>query len=291
MAPRSVVRSPSTSSASRVDDDRVRPAPGVPRGVDPPARGRGASRSPRTSSTSRTTGHGSAAARRVYPIRTRCAAPATRRQSSARVERAAAAERPLIAAGDGVFWSGAAAELQRTVRTHADPGLHAARRAGGGPRGPSAGGPRRVEESLHRTRRRRAGGRLQVLERRAFRRSRRRGTRRPRTSRSIRRHRASAGMCRPRSRIVGDPKLVLRQLIDAIKGARLDGRHRTALRRGSREVAHRAGTFERHARERERGRSTTQAPMHPDRLARELCEMIDRDATVVDRQLHDERDG
>ena len=79
--------------------------------------------------------------------------------------------------------------------------------------------------------------------------------------------------------IVGDPKLVLRQLIDTAKRERLDfSRHQGSA--WLREVAAVRGNYERTIDERERA-TRESAPVHPDYLARTLCEVIDRDATVV----------
>ena len=79
--------------------------------------------------------------------------------------------------------------------------------------------------------------------------------------------------------LVGDPKLVLRQLIDAAKRLRLD----FSNRRDSawlREVAAARESYERMIDERER-QTSDRVPVHPDRLARDLCRLMDRDATVI----------
>ena len=79
--------------------------------------------------------------------------------------------------------------------------------------------------------------------------------------------------------IVGDPKLALRQLIDTAKRLTLDFSHRKDSA-WLREVAAARGNYDRtiEAREQEVRDKT---PVHPDHLARTLCEVIDRDATVV----------
>ena len=91
--------------------------------------------------------------------------------SSAPIEILAAAERPLIVAGDGVFWSSAAAGAAAPSPKLTGIPVYARRarpgRAAGGPR---ARGPRTVEEAVHRSRRRGAGDRLSLLERREVRR-------------------------------------------------------------------------------------------------------------------------
>jgi acetolactate synthase-1/2/3 large subunit len=79
--------------------------------------------------------------------------------------------------------------------------------------------------------------------------------------------------------IVGDPKLVLRQLIDTAKREKLDfSRHKESD--WLREVAQVRANYERTIDERERA-TRDSVPVHPDYLARTLCEVIDRDATVV----------
>jgi len=79
--------------------------------------------------------------------------------------------------------------------------------------------------------------------------------------------------------IVGDPKLVLRQLIETARRLNLDfSRHKASTWLG--EVAEVRATYHRTIDERERG-TRDQVPTHPDRLARTLCEVMDRDATLV----------
>jgi len=200
------------------------------------------------------------------------------RQVARAVDLLLAAERPLIAAGDGVFWSGAAAELRELCELTHIPVY--ARRAGQGAipedhplavRGawkkPFTGhadvvlavgfkfwsgehfgdAPTWNEQATY----------IQVD---------------PTPSR-IGWHVPAAVA------LVGDPKLVLRQLIDTIKRERLDWSHRTDST-WVREVAQARATYARTLDERERG-TRQQAPVHPDHLARTLCETIDRDATVV----------
>ena len=211
-----------------------------------------------------------AAARRQSTRPTRCARRRTRARSSAPSSCCSRRERPLIAAGDGVFWSDAAAELRELAELTGIPTYCAPRRPGRAPRGSSARRARGLEEAVHRTRRRRARRRLQVLERRALRRAADLERRRPRTSRSIRR-RARIGWHVPAEvAIVGDPKLVLRQLIDAARrlGARLLAARRlvVAAARSPRcaptTIAPSTSAS---------GSRGAQTPVHPDHLARELC--------------------
>ena len=79
--------------------------------------------------------------------------------------------------------------------------------------------------------------------------------------------------------IVGDPKLVLRQLIEASKRLGLSWK-KNADSKWLRETAEVRANYERTIDETER-KTHDQTPIHPDRLCRELCEVIDRDATVV----------
>jgi acetolactate synthase-1/2/3 large subunit len=79
--------------------------------------------------------------------------------------------------------------------------------------------------------------------------------------------------------IVGDPKLVLRQLTDTARRLKLD----FSGRAGSvwlREVAEVRANFERMIDEEERT-VRDHVPLHPGPLARSLCDVIDGDATVV----------
>ena len=79
--------------------------------------------------------------------------------------------------------------------------------------------------------------------------------------------------------IVGDPKLVLRQLIDTAKRLRLDfSRHADSA--WLKEVAQVRANYQRTIDERERG-TRASVPVHPDYLARTLCEVMDPDATIV----------
>jgi acetolactate synthase-1/2/3 large subunit len=79
--------------------------------------------------------------------------------------------------------------------------------------------------------------------------------------------------------IVGDPKLVLRQLIDRAAQLRLDfsDKGRPAWLQ---EVAQVRSNYEHTLDERERS-TRDSVPVHPDSLARTLCEMMEPDATVV----------
>ena len=79
--------------------------------------------------------------------------------------------------------------------------------------------------------------------------------------------------------IVGDPKLVLRQLIDAVKARKKDfppSKNSTWLG----EVATARDNFRKLVRERA-GKVRGELPIHPDRLIGDLVSVADKDATIV----------
>jgi acetolactate synthase I/II/III large subunit len=76
--------------------------------------------------------------------------------------------------------------------------------------------------------------------------------------------------------IVGDPKLVLRQLSSAAQRQGLTARQSAWLD----EVATVRANYARMLDEREQKQRAAR-PIHPDRLARELCQVLDADATVI----------
>lgn len=79
--------------------------------------------------------------------------------------------------------------------------------------------------------------------------------------------------------VVGDPKLVLQQLSDTARRLNLDfSRHHSS--EWVREVHQTRAAYERTLDERAQATRDT-VPVHPDNLARTLCEVIDRDATLV----------
>jgi acetolactate synthase-1/2/3 large subunit len=78
--------------------------------------------------------------------------------------------------------------------------------------------------------------------------------------------------------IVGDPKLVLRQLVDEVRRrGDFDGRRTAAWRR---EVSEARTAFEAMLRERV-ARAGASVPIHPDRLAGDLVSVLDPSATVI----------
>ena len=155
-------------ASTRLVDDRSRFAAGVSR-CDEPAAGR---RSGRDSDEHSLPGRDFRAINAAVRRSMRWASFARERTRSSieqAIEILLAAKRPLIAAGDGIFWSGAAAELREFVELTKIPVY--ARRTGQGAvgGGPSACNPRPMEEAVHRARRRSVGDRLSVLERREVR--------------------------------------------------------------------------------------------------------------------------
>jgi acetolactate synthase I/II/III large subunit len=79
--------------------------------------------------------------------------------------------------------------------------------------------------------------------------------------------------------VVGDPKLVLRQLIDAAKRLGITAK-KPADSKWLREIGEVCANYERTIDETEK-KTHDQTPIHPDRLCRELLEVMDRDATIV----------
>jgi acetolactate synthase I/II/III large subunit len=79
--------------------------------------------------------------------------------------------------------------------------------------------------------------------------------------------------------LIGDVKLVLRQLVDAVRNSAIDF-SRLGDSSWVRELAAVRQNYERAIDERERA-TRGQTPVHPDTLARELCSVIDRDATII----------
>ncbi|MGR9090073.1 MAG: thiamine pyrophosphate-binding protein [Gammaproteobacteria bacterium] len=79
--------------------------------------------------------------------------------------------------------------------------------------------------------------------------------------------------------IVGDPKLVARQLIDRIKELKADFSHR-ATSPWLKQMAEVRGNYEQTIAERAAA-THNETPIHPDRLTRDLVSVIDDDATLV----------
>ena len=188
------------------------------------------------------------------------------------------AERPLIAAGDGIFWSDAAAELHEFVELTGIPAY--ARRTGQGAI------PEDHPLAIRGVWKKPFTGRADVVLALGFRFwSGEKFGEPPTWSGDARYIQVDAtanriGLHVPAElAVVGDAKLVLRQLIDASKRQKLSWK-KLAESKWVREVAEVRENYERTIAETEK-KTHEQTPIHPDRLCRELCEVLDRDATVV----------
>jgi acetolactate synthase I/II/III large subunit len=186
------------------------------------------------------------------------------------------AERPLIAAGDGIFWSNAAAELREFAELTGIPVY--ARRAGQGAL------PEDHPLAVRGAWKKPFTGRADAVLAIGFRFwSGERFGEPPTWSAQARFIQADAspgriGLHVPAEiAIVGDPRLVLRQLADAARQHDWKRLHEGAW---GREVATVRSNFERTIAEQEAAHHD-QMPIHPDRVARDLSELLDHDATVV----------
>jgi acetolactate synthase I/II/III large subunit len=189
-----------------------------------------------------------------------------------------ASNQPLIAAGDGIFWSGAAAELREFVELTGIPAY--ARRTGQGAL------PEDHPLAIRGVWKKPFTGRADVVLAMGFRFwSGEKFGEPPTWSGNARYIQVDAtanriGLNVPAElAVVGDAKLVLRQLIDASKRLGLSWK-KNADSKWRREIADVRANYERTVDEAER-KTHDQTPIHPDRLCRELCELLDRDATVV----------
>ncbi|MBV8134298.1 MAG: thiamine pyrophosphate-binding protein, partial [Deltaproteobacteria bacterium] len=187
-----------------------------------------------------------------------------------------AGERPLIAAGDGIFWSDAAAELREFAELTKIPVY--ARRTGQGALAEDH--PLAIRGPWKKTFTGRADAVLAIGMR--FWSGEKFGEA-PAWSESARYIQADATRARiglhvpAEIALVGDPKLVLRQLCDA---AGLKDWRRLTDSDWLREIAEVRTNFDRAIAEAEQEHHTDK-PIHPARVARELCEVIDPDATIV----------
>ena len=186
------------------------------------------------------------------------------------------AKRPLIAAGDGIFWSRAAAELREFVELTKIPVY--TRRTGQG--AVAENHPLAVRGPWKKS----FTGRADVILVIGFRFwSGEKFGEAPTWNESARYIQADAAPARiglhvpAEVALVGDPKLVLQQLSDA---ARATDWRRQSESDWLREVTEVRTNFDRAivALEHQHHDDT---PIHPARVARELCEVIDEDATVV----------
>lgn len=188
------------------------------------------------------------------------------------------AERPLIAAGDGVFWSGAAAELEEFVELTGVPAY--ARRTGQG------AVPEDHPLAIRGVWKKPFTGRADVVLAIGFRFwSGEKFGEPPTWSGNARYIQVDPtpnriGLHVPAElAIVGDPKLVLRQLVEASRRLGLSWK-RHADSPWRKEIADVRANYERAIDEAEK-KTHEQMPIHPDRVCRELCQVMDRDATVV----------
>lgn len=188
------------------------------------------------------------------------------------------AERPLIAAGDGIFWSGAGADLLEFTELTGIPTY--ARRTGQGAI------PEEHPLAVRGVWKKPFTGRADVVLAIGFRFwSGEKFGEPPTWNGNARYIQVDAtpnriGLHVPAElAVVGDAKLVLRQLIEASRRHGLSWKKlaESAWRREMDEVR---GTYEKTIDATET-KTHEQHPIHPDRLCRELCEILDRDATVV----------
>src|SRR5215469_7146200 len=187
-----------------------------------------------------------------------------------------AARRPLIAAGDGIFWSGGAPELRQFVELTKIPVY--ARRTGQG------AVPEDHPLAIRGPWKKPFTGRADAVLAIGFRFwSGEKFGEAPTWSESARYIQADPtptriGLHVPAEvALVGDAKLVLRQLADA---ARAKDWSRADQSDWLRQVADVRTTFDRVIAEQEHEHHHD-TPIHPARVARELCEVIDPNATVV----------
>ncbi len=187
-----------------------------------------------------------------------------------------AAERPLIAAGDGVFWSAAAPELGAFAELTGIPVY--ARRSGQGAL--SEDHPLAIRGAWKKPFTGRADAVLAIGFR--FWSGEKFGEA-PTWNDAARYIHADAAPARiglhvpAEVALVGDAKLILRQLAEAARTRSWTSASRAAWLREIKEV--RAG-YDRAASEQELAHHDD-TPIHPARIARDLSEVIDRDATLV----------
>lgn len=194
------------------------------------------------------------------------------------VELLASAERPLLVGGDGVFWSGAAQELRELAECTHTPVY--SRRAGQGAM------PEDHALSVRGAWKKPFIGEADVIITVGFRFwSGEKFGQPPTWSGKAKYVQIDATPSRLGGHvpadvpIVGDPKLVLRQMIDRAKE-----RHATFERKRAsawlRKVAAARALFDQTIRDRE-SKVHQEVPLHPDRLARELVGVLDQTSSVV----------
>ena len=194
------------------------------------------------------------------------------------VELLHAAERPLIAGGDGLFWSQAAPELKEFVELTSIPVY--ARRAGQG--SVSEEHPLAIRGAFKKP----FTGRADVVLTLGFRFWSGEHFGRPPTWNDKAKYiqvdptPSRIGWQVPAEiPLVGDPKLVLRQMINRIKELKLD----FSKNRNSgwiKELAEVRANFERQVGDQEK-KFHSNHPVHPARLTKDLVSVLDKNATIV----------
>jgi acetolactate synthase I/II/III large subunit len=187
------------------------------------------------------------------------------------------AERPLLVGGDGIFWSGAAAELTELAERTQTPVY--ARRAGQGAI------PEDHPLAVRGAWKKPFTGRADLVIAIGFRYWSGEKFGQPPTWSAKAKYvqidptPTRIGWHVPAEvAVVGDPKLVLRQIIEEIRRrGDFDSQRSAGWRR---EVVEARGNFETMLRERV-AKVADSVPIHPDRLARDLMSVLDPSATVV----------
>jgi len=192
------------------------------------------------------------------------------------VELLLGAERPLLVGGDGVFWSGAAAELRELAEITSTP-VYCRRAAQGAV-------PEDHPLAVRGAWKKPFTGRADVVVSFGFRFWSGEHFGQPPTWNGEATHvQVDSDPLRIGAHvdadvpIVGDPKLVLRQMIDLIRG------REPVDRTGSRwleELVRARSTFEQMAEDREQEHHGD-VPVHPDRLLKDLVTVLDHTATVI----------
>jgi acetolactate synthase I/II/III large subunit len=207
---------------------------------------------------------------------TRCAGDPSKIDRA--IELLHAAERPLVAGGDGLFWSQAAPELREFVELTSIPVY--ARRAGQG--SVSEEHPLAIRGAFKKP----FTGRADVVLTLGFRFWSGEHFGRPPTWSDQAKYIQvdptpdRIGWQVPAEiPIVGDPKLVLRQMINRIKELKLDfSKNRTST--WIKELADVRANFERQVSDNAK-KFVANRPIHPSRLTRDLISVLDKNATVV----------
>jgi acetolactate synthase I/II/III large subunit len=187
------------------------------------------------------------------------------------------AERPLLVGGDGVFWSGAAAELKELAERTQIP-VYACRAGQGAV-------PEDHPLAIRGAWKKPFTGRADVIVAIGFRYWSGEKFGQPPTWSAYAKYvqidpvPTRIGWHVPAEvAVVGDPKLVLRQIVDEVRRrGTIDGERTAAWRR---QVAEARGNFQTMLRERV-AKVADSVPIHPDRLTRDLIDVLDPSASLV----------